>query len=88
MVEKNFGVIDEAGLHARPAALLVNVANEFASEIKINYKEKTANLKSILGVMGLGIPSGVEFKISAEGIDEQEAIDKLQQTLKNEGLVE
>lgn len=87
MVEKNFSVIDEAGVHARPASILVNVANEFASDIKIGYKEKKANLKSILGVMGLGIPYGVEFTISAEGDDEQEAVDKLQKTLEDEGLV-
>lgn len=87
MVEKSFSVIDEAGLHARPASVLVNVANDFVSDIKIKYEEKTANLKSILGVMGLGVPYGVEFTISAEGSDEQEAINKLTETLTNEGLV-
>lgn len=87
MIEKNFNVIDEAGVHARPASVLVNVANDYNSEIKIIYKEKTANLKSILGVMALGIPFGEEFTITAEGIDEEEAVKKLEETLKTERLV-
>ncbi|TKI67665.1 HPr family phosphocarrier protein [Lysinibacillus mangiferihumi] len=49
MIEKKFNVIDKAGVHARPASILVSVASHYESQIKIIYKEKTANLKSILG---------------------------------------
>lgn len=87
MIEKNFSVYDEAGVHARPAATLVGVASKFESEINIVYKEKSVNLKSILGVMTLGIPYGEEFKINAEGTDEKDAIEKLEETLKEEGLI-
>ena len=88
MVEKQFKVIDATGIHARPASMLVSVANKFQSEIKIIHNEKEVNLKSILGVMSLGIGLGEEFKISAEGSDEQDALDALENTLKSEGLAE
>ena len=68
MVEKQFTVIDEAGIHARPAAMLVSVANKFVSEINLVHNEKNVNLKSILGVMSLGIGIGEEFKINADRI--------------------
>lgn len=87
MIEKNFNVIDKSGIHARPASVLVSVASDYESEIKIIYKEKTVNLKSILSVMALGIPFGEEFKINAEGLDEEEALKKLEETLEKEGLV-
>ena len=86
MVEKQFTIIDEAGIHARPAAMLVSVANKFASDIKLVHNEKHVNLKSILGVMSLGIGLGAEFNISAEGTDEQDALNELEKTLKEEGL--
>lgn len=88
MVEKQFTVIDEAGIHARPASVLVSVANKFASDINLVHEGKNVNLKSILGVMSLGIGKGVEFKIAAEGSDAQDALDELEKTLKNEGLAQ
>ena len=86
MVEKQFKVIDEAGIHARPASMLVSVANKFESDVKLIHKEKSVNLKSILGVMSLGIGLDEEFKISTEGTDEQDALNELEKTLINEGL--
>lgn len=86
MVEKQFTILDEAGIHARPAAMLVGVANKFTSDIKLVHNEKEVNLKSILGVMSLGIGLGAEFKINADGTDEQEALSELEKTLKEQGL--
>ena len=86
MVEKQFTVIDETGIHARPASMLVSVANKFVSEITLVHNEKNVNLKSILGVMSLGIGLGEEFKISAEGTDEQNALNALEEALTSEGL--
>ena len=88
MVEKQFKVIDVTGIHARPASMLVSVANKFQSDINLIHNEKKVNLKSILGVMSLGIGMGEEFKISAEGSDEQDALDALENTLKSEALAE
>jgi len=86
MVEKQFIVTDEQGIHARPASILVSTATKFKSDVNLIYNEKNVNLKSILGVMSLGIGLGAEFKISANGIDEQDALNELEAALKNGGL--
>lgn len=86
MKEKTFTIIEEAGIHARPASLLVSNAGKFSSEINIEYKEKKANLKSIMGVMALGIKKGETIKITEEGPDEDDAIVKLEELLKSSNL--
>ncbi|ASS93415.1 phosphocarrier protein HPr [Peribacillus castrilensis] len=88
MVEKTFTVTAETGIHARPATLLVQAAGKFDSEINLAYKEKKVNLKSIMGVMSLGIGKGAEITISAEGSDENDALNTLAETLNREGLAE
>lgn len=88
MVEKTFTVTAETGIHARPATLLVQAAGKFDSEINLAYKEKKVNLKSIMGVMSLGIGKGAEITISAEGSDENDALSTLAETLNREGLAE
>ncbi|PBB06243.1 MULTISPECIES: phosphocarrier protein HPr [Salimicrobium] len=88
MVEKTFKVTSADGVHARPATVLVQNAGKYESDINLHYKEKSVNLKSIMGIMSLGIPAGAEIKITAEGDDEQEAVDHLTQTMQNEGLGE
>ena len=88
MVEKTFTVIAETGIHARPATLLVQAAGKFDSEINLAYKEKKVNLKSIMGVMSLGIGKGAEITITAEGSDENDALKTLSDTLSREGLAE
>lgn len=88
MVEKQFTVTDKAGIHARPAAMLVSVANKFVSDVNLDYGGKNVNLKSILGVMSLGIGFGETFKLNANGADAQDAVNELAKTLKTEGLAE
>jgi phosphocarrier protein HPr len=88
MVEKQFKVIADTGIHARPATLIVQTASKYDSDINLEYKGKKVNLKSIMGVMSLGIGKGAEITISAEGKDEQLALDSLQDTLNKESLAE
>jgi phosphocarrier protein HPr len=88
MAEKQFKVIAETGIHARPATLLVQTASKFDSEITLEYKGKKVNLKSIMGVMSLGVGQGADIKISAEGSDADEALRSLEETLSKEGLAE
>jgi len=76
-MKKEFIIVDPVGLHARPATLLVNEASKFASEAKILVGDKEANLKSIMGVMSLGIANGVEFSIETEGSDAEEALSAI-----------
>jgi phosphocarrier protein len=75
MKSKQFTITTEAGVHARPATMLVNKASQFDSDIQVKYKDKYVNLKSIMGVMSLGIPGGAGIEIIAEGEDEQQAIE-------------
>ncbi len=86
MAEKQFKIIDETGIHARPATLLVQTAGKFNSDISIEYKGKSVNLKSIMGVMSLGIPMGADIKVTAEGNDADEALKAIEETMTKEGL--
>ncbi|PLR97736.1 phosphocarrier protein HPr [Bacillus sp. T33-2] len=88
MIQKQFKVTAETGIHARPATLLVQAASKFDSDINLEYKGKKVNLKSIMGVMSLGIGQGSDITISAEGSDQEDALRTLEDTLKNEGLAE
>lgn len=83
MVTFQVKVEAEGGLHARPASLLVNKANSFKSSIRITKGEKTAEAKSILNIMTLGVKKGEELKIEVDGADEQEAAQALKQLFAN-----
>ncbi len=72
-MRKEFIIVDPVGLHARPATLLVNEASKFAADSKIIVGDKEANLKSIMGVMSLGISNGAEFAIECDGSDAEAA---------------
>lgn len=88
MAEKTFTVTAETGIHARPATVLVQTASRFDADVNLEYNGKTVNLKSIMGVMSLGIPQGSQIKIIAAGSDADEAVAGIEDTLKNEGLGE
>lgn len=77
MYQKEIIVSNQVGLHSRPATFFIQKANEFKSSIWIERENRRVNAKSLLGVLSLGISRGVEIKISAEGVDETEAVDAL-----------
>jgi len=77
MVEKTVEITNASGLHARPAALFVQTAGKFSSNIWIAKDEKKVNAKSIMGLMSLAIGKGVKVVIGAEGEDEQIAVKEL-----------
>lgn len=86
MEQKSYVIIDETGIHARPATMLVQTASKFASDVQLEYNAKKVNLKSIMGVMSLGVGKDAEITIYAEGSDEKEAIDAISELLVKEGL--
>lgn len=86
MTEKQFVITDEAGIHARPASALVGSLSKFKSDITMEFNGKKVNLKSILGVMSLGVSSGSTVTIAADGEDEEQAISQITEVMKNEGL--
>lgn len=75
------------GLHARPAALFVKVANRFESELDIKSEARTVNGKSIIGIMSLGAFQGEEITLITRGSDEKEMADTLAR-LVEEGFQE
>lgn len=83
MVEKNVVVKNETGLHARPAASLVQFVKNFDGNVELIKDGKTANAKSIFNVMALGISKGTEITVRVEGNDEQENLDKLIEFIEN-----
>ncbi|MEH7220486.1 phosphocarrier protein HPr [Bacillus toyonensis] len=86
MTEKTFKIFGKLGIHARPAAQLVNKVGQYNAEVALQYKGKSVNLKSIMGVMSLGVPSGAEVTIVAEGDDAKEALEALEELIKSEGI--
>lgn len=77
MIEGKFKITYANGLHARPATKLVSKANSFESEIVLEYQERKVNMKSIMGVMSLGVPTSSTIKIVIDGKDEEEAFKAL-----------
>ncbi len=74
MEQREFHVTAETGIHARPATILVQTASKFAADTNLVYNGKSVNLKSIMGVMSLGVGQGADVTITSEGADEAEAI--------------
>ncbi len=85
-MEKTFLIIAEYGIHARPATRLVNVAMRYESQIFMESLDKRVNLKSILGVMSLGVYRGEQIKIIINGKDQEKAMQGLGEFLIAEGL--
>jgi phosphocarrier protein HPr len=83
MLSNTVTVKSKSGIHARPATLLVQACSKSNSEVNLIYKEKKVNLKSIMGVMSLGIPEGAEITLEVSGPDEQETMKILLATIEN-----
>ncbi|NRN89774.1 phosphocarrier protein HPr [Lactobacillus helveticus] len=88
MEKRDFHIIAETGIHARPATLLVQAASKFGSDVNLEYNGKSVNLKSIMGVMSLGVGQNADVTITAEGDDEKDALDAIADTMKKESLAE
>ena len=80
-------VIDPVGLHARPATVAVNAASKFKCEVKVAYKGRTVNMKSIMGVMSLGILTQSEITVSCEGEDEEVAVKTIEDVLRTQKVI-
>ncbi|WP_329610121.1 HPr family phosphocarrier protein [Pseudalkalibacillus berkeleyi] len=78
MLEKELKVELKSGLQARPAALFVQEANRFNSDVFLEKDGKKVNAKSIMGIMSLAIASGATVTIMTDGKDEEEALQALE----------
>jgi phosphocarrier protein HPr len=77
LVERKIQVTNKLGLHARPAAMLVQNASKFKSEIRLKKEDVEANAKSILSVMMLAAEVGSFVTIKAQGEDEEQAVETI-----------
>jgi len=84
MLVKEVEVKLKTGLQARPAALFVQEANRFSSDVFLEREGKKVNAKSIMGLMSLAIGSGAVISIITDGSDEEEAISTLSQFVEKE----
>lgn len=83
MIEKSMIILNETGLHARPASQLVSLMNGFKCDIKIIKENKTANAKSILNIMSMALAKGSEITIRVDGEDEQVAVECIENFILN-----
>ncbi|HCC37303.1 MAG TPA: phosphocarrier protein HPr [Treponema sp.] len=77
MTEQSIVIQNRAGVHARPAAMLVQLTKNFKSGIYLERGKDRINAKSIMGIITLGAAYGTELKIIAEGEDEEAAVAAL-----------
>ncbi len=86
-MKREYTIVDEAGLHARPASLLVQEATKFSQEIFIEFNGKKLTLKSIMAVMSLGVPQGAQIGIDVDGDNPIEVFEALEKVLKDHRLI-
>jgi phosphocarrier protein len=84
----NLTITDPVGLHARPATILVQEATKYSSSVTLVHGEKRIDMKSILGIMGAGIPTQAEITIEADGADEDAAIEAIGNAAREQKLAE
>jgi len=77
-LEKRIKIASRQGLHARPAAMFVEAANKFISDIKVSKDELVVDGKSILNILMLGVECNDEILLEVEGEDAQEAMEVLE----------
>ncbi len=80
-MKKDFVIANDQGVHARPATMLVKRANRFKSTITLTHEDQTVDLKSIMGLMSLGIRRGSLITIETKGEDEIEAMEALSRSI-------
>lgn len=78
MIRKEVVVRIDSGIETRPVALLVQTASQYSSDIYLELENRHVNAKSIMGMMTLGLDTGAEVTIIANGPDEQEAMDTIE----------
>ncbi len=84
MIKKPITIQIASGLEARPVALFVQVASQYESRIYVENGEKKVNAKSIMGMMTLGLNAGESVVVTADGSDEQDAIENIARYLSSD----
>lgn len=82
MLKKEITIQLPSDLEVRPVALLVQMASQYQSEIHLVSEGKTVNAKSIMGMMTLGLTAGEKITLTANGADEAEAVQNIEEYLQ------
>ena len=77
MISKEVKIVNNVGLHARPATFFIQKANSYKSSIWVEREDRKVNAKSLLGVLSLGIVKDMTVTVIADGADEEEAVNGL-----------
>ncbi len=80
-------IIDPVGIHARPASVISGEASKYQSKVEFKLDSKTANAKSIINLMALGVKKGNEVEIEVDGPDQDEVLNALLDVMKKEKLI-
>lgn len=86
MEKKQFKITARTGIHDRPATLLVQTATKYDSKIALIDRDRSVDLKSIMGVMSLGVGQGEMITITTSGKDEKAALQNITVLMRKEGL--
>ncbi|MDD5477890.1 MAG: HPr family phosphocarrier protein [Candidatus Omnitrophica bacterium] len=84
LIKKELVVKNKQGLHARPAAIFVQVANKFDARITVRRDAEEVNGKSIMGILMLGAEKGSLIIIEADGADAEKALEELEKIISSE----
>jgi len=84
LIEKKLTIKNKQGLHARPAALFVQIANKYESDIIVRKGRQEVNGKSIMGLLTLAAERGAKLNIKANGHDAKEAIEELEKVISGD----
>ncbi len=79
MISRNITIQNNVGLHARPATFFIQKANSYKSSIWVGKDDRRVNAKSLLGVLSLGVTQGMQITLIADGQDEVEALNGLEE---------
>ncbi len=82
MISREVTITNSIGLHARPATFFIQKANGYKSSIWLERGDRKVNAKSLLGVLSMGIAQGMTVSLIADGMDEMDALDALQQLVE------
>lgn len=86
LIEKKLTIQNELGLHARPAALFVQIANKYESDIVVKKGRQEVNGKSIMGLLTLAAEKGAILHIKVNGPDAKEAVQELEKVILGDTL--
>ena len=84
MISREVTINNSIGLHARPATFFIQKANGYKSSVWVEKEDRKVNAKSLRGVLSLGVAQGMTITLIADGIDEVEALDGLQELISSD----